>query len=209
MVHQRSIMAGMTDYTGVSLDDILVHFREWKEHTEQTIGELEQLKTAVHSSAGRLHNPRGMIHYIDYFTDLFSRFANEFGRLLRELPMGVRQSHVDAVRAIYNASRRADDVCLQFKREHIERDIEDDNLRYNVVDEIYGKSRDRLANYLDLSNLAPRLQTLVGTSTETEVFQFKPNFHGIGVDFKALFRKFSRFVTGKSKSAKARPADDR
>jgi hypothetical protein len=32
MVHKRSIMAGMTDYTGVSLDDILVHLREWKEY---------------------------------------------------------------------------------------------------------------------------------------------------------------------------------
>jgi hypothetical protein len=190
-------MAGMTDYTGVSLEDILVHLREWKEYTERTIAELEQLKKAVHDAAGRLHNSRGMVDYIDYFTGLFSRFASEFDRLIRELPTGVRQSHVDAVRSIYKSSQFEDGVCLQFKREHIERHIEDDSLRYSVVDEIYGKSRDLLANNLDLSNLAPRLQALVGTSIQTEVFQLKPNFHGIGVDFKALFRKCARFFTRK------------
>ena len=186
-------MAGMTDYTGVSLEDILAHLREWKECTERTIAELEQLKKAVHVAAGRLHDPRGMLTYIDYFTGLFSRFD----RLIRELPTGVRQSHVDAVRSIYKSSRFEDDACLQFKREHIERHIEDDSLRYNVVDEIYGKSRDLLANNLDLSNLAPRLQALVGTSIQTEVFQLKPNFHGIGVDFKALFRKCAKLFTRK------------
>jgi hypothetical protein len=190
-------MAGMTDYTGVSLDDILIHLREWKEYAEGTTEELQQLKKAVHDAAGRLHNPHGMVDYIDHFTGLFTRFAGEFDRLIRELPTGVRQSHVDAVRAIYDSSRFEDDVCLQFKREHIERHIEDDSLRYNVVDEIYGKSRDLLANNLDLSNLAPRLQALVGTSMQTEVFQLKPNFHGIGVDFKALFRKCARFFTRK------------
>jgi hypothetical protein len=197
MVHKRSIMAGMTDYTGVSLDDILIHLREWKEYVEQTTAELQQLKKAVHNAAGRLHNPRGIVDYIDHFTGLFTRFAGEFDRLIRELPPGVRQSHVDAVRAIYDSSRFEDEVCRQFKREHIERHIEDDSLRYNVVDEIYGKSGDLLANNLDLSNLAPRLQALVGTSMQTEVFQLKPNFYGIGVDFKALFRKCARIFTRK------------
>ncbi len=190
-------MAGMTDYTGVSLDDILVHLREWKEYTERTIVELEQLKEAVHDAAGRLHNSTRMVDYIDYFTGLFSRFASEFDRLIREVPTGVRQSHVDAMRAICDSSRLEDDVCLQFKREHINRHIEDDSLRYKVVDETYGKSRGLLDNNLDLSNLASRLQALIGTSIQTEVFQLKPNFHGIGVDFKALFRKYARFVTRK------------
>ena len=89
----------------------------------------------------------------------------EFDRLLRELPSGVRQSHVDSILAIYESARFEDQVCVQFKRDHIERYIADDNLRYNVVDKIYGKSRDRLADFWDLSNLAPRLQTLVGTCT--------------------------------------------
>ncbi len=55
-----------------------------------------------------------MVDYIDYFTGPFSRFAKEFDRLIRELPTGVRQSHVDAVRSIYDSSRFEDDVRLQF-----------------------------------------------------------------------------------------------
>jgi hypothetical protein len=35
----------------------------------------------VHDAAERLHNPRGMVDYIDYFTGPFSRFAKEFGAL--------------------------------------------------------------------------------------------------------------------------------
>ena len=33
MIHKRSIIAGMTDYTGVDLNSMVEHLVEWKENT--------------------------------------------------------------------------------------------------------------------------------------------------------------------------------
>jgi hypothetical protein len=37
MTYQRQYIAGMTDYTGVSLEDIHSHLRDWLSNTENTI----------------------------------------------------------------------------------------------------------------------------------------------------------------------------
>ena len=166
MSYQRSIMAGMTDYTGVAIGDIVEHLRDWKAGTEQTITKLHALRQAVEDASDRLHNPAGITGYIDHFANLFSRFAAEFDRLVSELPSGVRQSHADAVRAVYDSARLEEALCVQFNRDHIQRYIEDDNLRHNVVDAIYGETRDLIVDYFDLSNLAPRLQALAGNSPD-------------------------------------------
>ena len=160
------MMAGMTDYTGVAIGDIVEHLREWKAGTEQTIKKLHALRHAVEEASDRLHNPAGITSYIDYFVNLFSRFTTEFGRLITELPNGIRQSHADAVRALYDSARLEEALCAQFSRDHIQRYIEDDDLRHNVIDEIYGETRDCIVDYFDLSNLAPRLQALAGDSPD-------------------------------------------
>src|ERR1035438_1707727 len=164
MSYQRSIMAGMTDYTGVAIGDIVEHLRDWKTGTEQTTTKLHALRQAVEDASDRLHNPAGITGYIDHFANLFSRFAAEFDRLVSELPSGVRQSHADAVRALYDSARLEEALCVQFNRDHIQRYIEDDNLRHSVIDAIYGETRDLIVDYFDLSNLAPRLQALAGNS---------------------------------------------
>lgn len=162
----RSIFVGMTDYTGVPLDAILPHLRKWRDNTTAAAEELVALRDKVEANQDRLDGPREILSYIDFFIDLFGRFAGDFERLLTEIPRGVTESHVQIVEQIYESASHEERHCIGFKNEHIERSLKDEDLRW-LVDNIYSQSRSMLIDYLDLSNLVPRLRTYVGTSVET------------------------------------------
>lgn len=160
----RSIFAGMTDYTGVSIDAILGHLRGWRDSTVSAIEELTRLKSEVEAHHTRLDLPNEIGEYIGFFMDLFSRYLGDLERLLKELPRGVGDAHVQVVRQIYESSSLEDRRCVRFRDEHIDRRLKDESLRY-LVDRIYSESRDTLMDFRDFSNLVPRLRTFVGTTT--------------------------------------------
>jgi pyrimidine deaminase RibD-like protein len=158
-------MAGMTDYTGVPMDVILSHLRAWRDNTTRTIEELTRLKGLVEEQQDKLDEPNEMLAYIHFFIDLFSRYADDFERLLAELPRGVSEAHVQIVRQIYDSASHEEKHCVRFTDEHIHRPLKDESLR-GLVDKIYGESRDMLIDYKDLSNLVPRLRTFIVATAE-------------------------------------------
>lgn len=159
---RRAIIAGMTDYTGVAMDVILSHLRDWRDGTMSSIGELKQLLGEVDTRRDRLDSPSDIVEYVSFFIDLLSRYAVDFERLLAEMPSNVTDAHVQIVRQIYDSSSHEENRCVRFDSDHIERGLKDESLR-SLVDRIYAESRDMLIDYRDLSNLGPRLRTFVGT----------------------------------------------
>jgi hypothetical protein len=159
----RSIMAGMTDYTGVSMEVILSHLDLWSKHTGEAIKELMRLQRMVEKHQDDLDGPNDILGYISYFIDLFSRYRGDFERLLVELPHNVVDAHVQIVQQIYHSSSLEERLCVNFKQDHIERRLKNEELR-GLVDRIYSESRDMVIDYRDLSNLVPRLRTFVGTA---------------------------------------------
>ena len=155
-------MAGMTDYTGVSKDVILSHLRGWRHSTADTIKTLRGLHDQVEAHKEKLDWPNEIIWFIDFFIDLFKRYAGDFARLLKELPHNVSDAHVQIVRQIYDSSKLEERLCVKFKQEHIELRLKDESLRW-LVDRIYAETRDMIIDYRDLSNVVPRLRTFVGT----------------------------------------------
>jgi hypothetical protein len=162
----RSMMAGMTDYTGVPLDDIVSHLRDWRDGTADTIKNLRGLNERVKVEKARLDGPTDILRYLDFFIDLFSRYLVDFERLLPELPENVSDAHIEMVRQIYDSSRQEDRTCVSFKQEHIERGLKDESLR-PLVDNVYQETRGMIIDYRDLSNLIHRLRTFVGIAPNT------------------------------------------
>ncbi|HTD22498.1 MAG TPA: deaminase [Terriglobales bacterium] len=160
---KRSFFAGMTDYTGVPMDVILSHLRDWRDNTVDTISQLKRLQERVDKQRDKLDSPDDVSQYIDFFVDLFTRYQGDFERLLTELPRNVSDAHLEILRQIYESSKRAEDSCIRFKQDHIARGLKDESLR-GLVDRIYAESRDMVIDYKDLSNLIPRLRTFVGTN---------------------------------------------
>src|SRR3954471_19654986 len=102
MTRSRSIMAGMTDYTGVPLTDILEHFADWRAGLDYSVMGLGNIRArlATHTEDRRAADGLG---FLDHFVDLFRRFADDCGRLATEMPTGVRTRHVAVVSQMYES----------------------------------------------------------------------------------------------------------
>jgi hypothetical protein len=196
MARKRSIMAGMTDYTGVPVEDITAHIADWHRETTTVIEALRSYKTQVQNSASSFDSPRAILAYLDYFIDLFRRYASEFARLEEELPVSIEQRHVATVANLYKSACHEENYCRDFERKHIERELKDELLR-PLLDSIYQDTAGMLADYWDLSNLVPRLESLSGSRRDTgqvdegmlDALELKPNFFGLGVNFNLILRR--------------------
>ena len=166
-VRKRSIMAGMTDYTGVSMDVILAHIRDWRDETAKCVEALSRLQEEVRRHREQLDQPDEIAAYIRFFIDLLERYLGDFDRLLTELPRFVTDAHVEIVQQTYRSASHEQQHCVRFNRDHIGRQLKDEKLRW-LVDDIYKESRSMLTDYHDLSNLVPRLRTFVGTAPKID-----------------------------------------
>ncbi len=166
-VRERSIMAGMTDYTGVSMDVILAHIRDWRDETAKCIVALSRLQEELPRHHEQLDQPAEIAKYIRFFIDLFERYLGDFNRLLTELPLFVTNAHVEIVQQTYQSASHEEQQCVRFSRDHINHQLKNEKLRW-LVDDIYKESRSMLIDYHDLSNLIPRLRTFVGTAPKID-----------------------------------------
>lgn len=183
-------MAGMTDYTGVPLSDILNHLGEWTAETGTVIDTLKGERAVVETQRSKFEFPKDIVRYIDYFIDLLSRYRSDFKRVIAEIPAGVRDVHVEILTQIARSSRYEEEHCVEFKRQHITHRLPDESVRADL-DTIYGETRSMLVDYRDLSNLVLRLRTFVGSSSASkpEVVSLKPGLWGVSVDLKQAARR--------------------
>jgi diguanylate cyclase (GGDEF)-like protein len=160
-------MAGMTDYTGVSMDVILAHIRDWRDETAKCVGTLCRLQEEVRRHREQLDQPDEIAAYVRFFIDLLERYLGDFDRLLTEMPRFVTDAHVEIVQQTYRSASHEEQNCVRFSRDHIDRRLKKEELRW-LVDDIYQESRSMLIDYHDLSNLVPRLRTFVGTMPKVD-----------------------------------------
>lgn len=166
-VRKRSIMAGMTDYTGVPMNVILAHIRDWRDETAKCVEGLKRLQEEVQRHYEQLDRPDEIAAYAGFFIDLLERYLSDFDRLITELPQFVTNAHVEIVRQTCRSASHEEQRCVRFSHDHIDRQLKNETLRW-LVDDIYRESRGMLIDYHDLSNLAPRLLTFVGTTPKID-----------------------------------------
>jgi hypothetical protein len=191
---ERATIAGMTDYTGVPFAAILDHLQEWERNTAGAADKLEASSRRISEIAGKLKNPREVASFCDRFAELFRRYAGDFRRLLAELPNGVRESHVKIIRQLYDSARLEDQSILRFRNDFVYVTLPDESAR-SFLDTIYSEAREVMIDFQDLSNLAPRLETFVGSERPKEVLtdlQLKPSFFGIGLNLNRIIARFWR-----------------
>lgn len=194
-------MAGMTDYTGVPLDDIVAHFREWSSSLALAVDMLGNIRQRL-VAFGDDPAARDGVELVDYFIDLFTRYGGDFDRLLSEMPEGVQEKHVEAVRQLFESAKLEEGTCVEFKRYHHLDALSPSNRVQNVLAEVYRLTRDEVINLKDLSNVVPRLRAYVGAApaprqqigTAANALELKPNFMGIGLNLNYIIdRWFSRW----------------
>ncbi len=201
MTLRRSLFAGATDYRGAELSDILTHLEAWRRNTQDTIDLLLALKPKVEEHRDQLDDPNDIINFIESFLGLLQRYIKDFTRLLAEMPKSVHQRHVEIVVQLAELGETADQRCVSFKTAHIGRALKNESFRW-LLDETYGDARDQAVDYEDLFNVASRLKTFLGTSSEPnkisiediDVLELKPNFFGLGLNLNHLIKRFGLWL---------------
>ncbi len=192
MTYERHYLAGWTDYTGVSLADITHHLSDWERSTRETIALLEEYRATAEEKAGLLENAQEVISYLSFFIGLFSRYLSDLQRLVREIPSGVTEAHVEIINQLYRSSKTEDDSTVRFKNDWVYKTLPHEEMR-TLLDNIYGETRSLLIDYRDLSNLVPRLKTFISTTRPpTEIlsdFQLKPSLFGVGLNLNRVFAR--------------------
>lgn len=202
MTRQRATIRGGTDYTGVSLQDIYEHFTEWQKSTNDLIQKLTSFRSEALENKKNIDHIDDIIDFIDLSIDLFGRFLSDWDRLLIEVPCAVTEAHIEILSQILKRSEFHEKSCVNFKHDHIAKDLRDESMRH-LLDDIYAKTRDEIINYSDLDNAIPRLKTYIGaklqgeqrglTIDDTEVLELKPNFFGIGLNLNYLIKRLKQF----------------
>ncbi len=192
---KRATFAGMTDYMGVGLSDMLEHLRDWERDTAAAAVSLQGHLLRAKEVADRLENSREVFAFCEMFSALFGRYASDLHRLVEELPNGVREAHVKIARQLYDSARYEDDAILRFRNEWVYDRVKDESLR-PLLESIYTDAREVVIDFQDLSNLASRLETFVGTESPREVFSdfhLKPNFFGIGWNLNRTLARLGKW----------------
>lgn len=208
MTRQRSEIQGGTDYTGVSLADIYEHLTQWRESTNELIQKLSKYKSQVIREQNKIDCAEDVVDFIDLSIDLFSRFLSDYDRLLSEIPRGVTEVHVEIISQIVIRSDYHERTCVQFKHDHIEKNLRDESMR-PLLDDIYAETRGEVINYSDLHNVIPRLKTYIGsklkgddrhrlTVDDTDVLELKPNVFGIGLNLNYFIKRLKEMFSKKT-----------
>jgi hypothetical protein len=166
MPQRRYIIGGYPDYRGVQLPDLIGDLKEYRDTLKQAIEEFQSLKLEVEKYAGRLDNPQELLNCVVYFISLFSGHLEDIRRLVEELPLGVKEKHIEIVKQIYESCKYENKTNYRaFKEEFISRELKDESMRY-LLDKICQLFGGVALDLCSLGDLNTRLGTFLGDSLD-------------------------------------------
>ena len=190
MAIQKSILAGMTDYTGAELTDITEELDIFISYTEKSAETLPDLKSKVNQAPEKFDFPDDLIDHIDVFQSKFKRYLTDLRRVRSEIETSIEERHVATINNLFASSQLDEKSCQRFKNDNICKSLKDESVR-PLVDRIYAVTMGVAVDYRDLSNMKACLERFVGTTfkknesaidTADKIIDLKPNFFGIGLN---------------------------
>jgi hypothetical protein len=144
-----------------TFDDIAGHLRMRRDELRERIDALSAYRERAEAHQQQLESPRAVSEYIAFFADFFERAAGELDRVAEELPAGLRQSHVDALRQLASNAAAEGRRCVQFRDKWINRPLPYEAVR-PLLNQLSIDTRDQLAELRELTKTADQLKTLAG-----------------------------------------------
>ena len=158
----RSFIAGMTDYSHQSFDDILTDLKNELKNLRIFIDRIDKnLDESIATKYWRRMVHPNFISIAAYTRKHFETTEKELTEIISELPYEVREHHVKRLQRISTvAHENYINIGKIWHQDYDDRDY--GNEEFRLVEDIYGDARDMAANLLDLSNMASRLEDFIG-----------------------------------------------
>jgi hypothetical protein len=125
-----------------------------------TLELLQGYRPQVEANASALENPRAVLDYLDFFTDLVTRAADECARIAGALQDAPVPAHAEALRQVATICATEQRRCLQFRDKWINKPLPQERMR-SLLNEISVTTRDQLTAFSDLQNTAARIDELI------------------------------------------------
>ena len=191
----RGLFAGFTDYSHQSLFDIVSDLRIWRESLNTSVKFLDDLVAEIKKNYWS-NVPNFYKNYMFYCIKFFNTAVVELDDIIPQLN-SVQENHIKRLRKISNVAHRINiDIGKMWHQEYPDKYIDYENFYFLKVERVYHEIRGMAADLLDLDNAAGRLEDFIGRTdlkeknrTVNDIFEFKPNFYGVGININNLIRK--------------------
>lgn len=162
----RGMLAGFTDYSHQSFNDMIEDLELWIKTLSSTLGNLDDaLRYIKERDYVKLTDDNFMsVYYYTY------RFLNTCLEEIRSILVGIKNevktSHINRLRII---GHKASELSVELgKVWHSETNTDDyGNPCFQKVETLYGESRDMCNDLFDIGNLASRLEDFLGEGVKS------------------------------------------
>jgi hypothetical protein len=157
-------MAGMTDYSHQSFNDMLTDLDNWLKNLVQVCELLEeneaQLKLDDYYWGNINHDVQGIFLYSHKF---FKTSIEEIESILADLEDEIQENHVSRIRSLgLTAKNLETDLAITWHQDPWEYQKDYENSKFRLAEKMYTEARGMAADMIDLLNLAVRLEDFLG-----------------------------------------------
>ena len=159
----RSLMAGMTDYSHQSLEDMVADLQGWVKNLTQVCEVLEEGEAQLQEKDYWKKVSYTVKGNFGYSWKFFKTSIEEITTILADFADEIEANHITRIRSLAKTAKNLDrDFAIEWHQEAWERHKDYGNPDFDIVEKMYAEARGMAADMLDLSNLASRLEDFVG-----------------------------------------------
>jgi len=165
----RSGIAGMTDYSHQSFNDILIDLQNSEKLVVEVIEVIESNIQKLEINGYWTKMPFNFKSIIGYSIKHFKTTQEELKNIQDEIQKAVQPHHIKRLQRIATVGSQINIDIGKYWNDDFERHKNYDEPEFQQIEEIYGNCRDMAVSLLDLDNMANRLKDFVGkTSSNME-----------------------------------------
>lgn len=173
----KGLLGGMTDYSHQSFSDIISDLEKEEKNIASFINAIEDNIAKVKGSGYWEKNvPSDFIMITAYSLKHYKTAKEELEEISKEIQSEVREHHCKRLQRISSVAGEINkDIGKIWHQQYPSKEY--GNPEFQIVENIYGDSRDMAVNLLDTSNIAARLNDFVGRTKVT--MEKKQSIEGI------------------------------
>jgi hypothetical protein len=165
------------------VDEITEQLTAEQARASAAIESLRALREEVTANVRQLEGPNAAFEQIDFFVDLFTRGAEEMGRISASLPAGGgHRADVEAIRQLASNSAAEQRRLVMFRDKWVNKPLPYEQMRA-LLTGISNVTRDQLDAFRGLTGLATALEASITTRDDKDGKDDK------GFDRRALFTR--------------------
>jgi hypothetical protein len=159
----RALMAGSTDYSHQSFDDMVEDLKDWLKSLKEVYGYLEENSSLLDKGDYWKNVDYDVQATLRYSSKFFNTSIVEIDSIISDFEFEVKPNHISRIKSL---SRTASELNIELGKvwheEPWEYNKEFGNPNFQILERMYGEARDMAVDMIDLSNLAGRLRDFIG-----------------------------------------------